>query len=193
MSQKCISRRTDSIFREMEWECQRSAGHKGQHQRISKNFYPSKPDVVVNMVWDNVGFASTTKIPEPYWNECTICELLIDYTDDEDLCFTCNHWMRVIKDMEKRTNLYIINETLYSIAKVQGHGGRVFRVRKFGSDEIIETRNLWNGGKIPEHFQEDLCNNAEFVTSSNLGRIALEIERNGQYDDSKKQSFYDAF
>lgn len=168
MSNTCTSKRSDSIF-DIEWMCQRNAGHLGQHQRINKNFYPSKPDILVNMVWDERGASSTKQIPEPLWDECLQCGLLIgDETYSgyiiEGFCFGCSHWNHVIEDIKKKSKeCFIIDETLYSIGSIEGHGGRLFRIRRFGSDEIIETRKLWSGGKIPEHFQEELFNNAEFI------------------------------
>ena len=49
-----------------------------------------------------------------------------------------------------------------------GHGGRLFRIRRLGSSEVIETRNLWYQGVIPPKWREQMPDDAEFVTADSL-------------------------
>jgi hypothetical protein len=82
------------------------------------------------------------------------------------MCFSCHCWHSRIK---LKSNQVIIDGALYSIGRENmrrahsGFGGRRFRIKRFESDEIIETTNLWFGGDVPDRFHNDFPDNAEFV------------------------------
>lgn len=81
------------------------------------------------------------------------------------LCFSCAFWHRKLSRKDK----VIINGDMYSIGPKtsepnnwKGFSGRPFKI-KFFDGRIIETNNLWHSGTIPEHFKEELPDNAEFI------------------------------
>jgi len=111
-----------------------------------------------------------TKCGEEYnldeWENGNIKSIM----EAEGVCFHCAFWIEKIRLHDNRT--FIINGTRYHCAgtcdpKVtgvyKGHGGRKFKIKKNDSDEIYETDNLWCQGDVPEHFKEEIPNNAEFV------------------------------
>lgn len=83
-----------------------------------------------------------------------------------DECFHIHFWRIVLDD-----EAIIINGSCYHIGPEPedpknyrgflGFGGQEFKIRKFGSDEIIVTHNLWCQGDLPEDFKRD--DNAQFV------------------------------
>lgn len=45
---------------------------------------------------------------------------------------------------------------------LKGHGGSLFRIRMHDGT-LIDSRNLWCQGPIPERFRDRLYDNAEFL------------------------------
>lgn len=70
--------------------------------------------------------------------------------------------------LSDRDGAVVINHEHYRIAPdttrgFVGFGGQLFRIRRFGSDEVIETRNLRHQGIIPPSWRDRLPDDAEFV------------------------------
>lgn len=63
---------------------------------------------------------------------------------------------------------YTISSVLESIKSYKGFGGREFIIKKYKSEEVITTTNLWHGMKIPESFYRLLPDNAEFLENSDF-------------------------
>lgn len=87
---------------------------------------------------------------------------------EKHLCFTCNHWDEIYKDMSNKRQIIIKGESYYiendnPNAAFQGYGGRLIKIKRFDSDKIIYTKNLWNQGKISKHWKQDFPDNAEFI------------------------------
>lgn len=85
------------------------------------------------------------------------------------MCYSCNHFRQIaILTKIDRTRL-VINNTAYHYERdvqgvgFRGFGGREFRIKRFDSDEVVITHNLWCQGDIPIVWREDLPNNAEFL------------------------------
>ena len=91
----------------------------------------------------------------PYYNGCC-----------SDECFHIDFWRNALDD-----EAIIIDGHCYHIGVEPadllnyegylGFGGQEFKIRKFGSDEIIVTHNLWHQGEIPLEFNKQ--DNAQFV------------------------------
>jgi hypothetical protein len=86
----------------------------------------------------------------------------------ENICFECHHWSRIEKTLSDKRRFIIDNNSYWQEndnpnAAFQGHGGSLFRIKRFDSDDIIPTRNLWHQGEIPEHWRERIPNNAIFI------------------------------
>lgn len=89
----------------------------------------------------------------------------------KNYCFSCNFWTDWMED--KKENIIRIDGNQYVIGKepsenfrhkeLLGFGGREFKIKKFDSDEIITTHNLWYSGEIPQHFRERMPNNADWA------------------------------
>ena len=91
----------------------------------------------------------------PYYNGCC-----------SDECFHIDFWKNALDD-----DAIIIDGHCYHIEKEPadllnyegflGFGGQEFKIRKFDSDDIIITHNLWHQGEIPLEFNKQ--DNAQFV------------------------------
>ena len=82
-----------------------------------------------------------------------------------DECFTINFWRKNLDE-----SAIIIKGCCYHIgpepddlkgAHYLGFAGREFKIRKFSSNEIITTHNLWHQGEVPKEFHIE--DNAEFI------------------------------
>lgn len=100
-------------------------------------------------------------------NKCTKCGELNDsanYTNivNIEYCFNCNYWNAALfgNDFIVMNGVYYVDAG-WKEKGLLGFGGRVFKYRKLGSDEIITTNNMWNGSKIPEVWA--VPDNAEMV------------------------------
>jgi hypothetical protein len=94
---------------------------------------------------------------------------------DWSVCFTCWHWLDLIRKSEAETKWIDVrvSGTHYQAHKELnqrmrppgatdlGFGGRLFRIA-FHDDTKITTNNLWCQGRIPEHFRDRLPDNAVF-------------------------------
>jgi hypothetical protein len=67
---------------------------------------------------------------------------------------------------------FVINGNRYQVLPdaqgmlgFKGFGGRAFRIKRWSDGTIIETRNLWHQGTVPEYFKDQIPNNAEFVNT----------------------------
>jgi hypothetical protein len=91
-----------------------------------------------------------------HWNKQTNETLVKNH-----ICFTCNFWREKIEIKDNPSCFRIAGEH-YQLGGEGGFGGREFSIKK-ASGEIITTKRLWPQGSIPEHFQDRLPDNAEFV------------------------------
>lgn len=83
------------------------------------------------------------------------------------LCFSCTFWTNIINKNSPTRRIingkcYHIGESNNGPSRWNGFGGRGFKIRLF-TGEVAETNNLWHQGTVPERFQEQLPNNAEFI------------------------------
>lgn len=91
---------------------------------------------------------------------------------DRQLCFYCDYWEQ--KAIELRTDQnprrLIINHHIYLDAGRSrdnpthlGFGGREFKYRRIGSNDIVSTNNLWSGARLPPEYWPEFPDTAEFV------------------------------
>ena len=81
-------------------------------------------------------------------------------------CFSIHFWNEKI-EIKDNTNIARIDGDHYTIAPdsndyFKGFGGRKFTI-EFNDDRIVETKNLWHQGTIPESHKDLLPNNAKFI------------------------------
>lgn len=83
-------------------------------------------------------------------------------------------WHERAANRGQRPNVVIIGERYYSIGDPnmkgeRGFGGRAFKIRRFDpahpeiTEAVVETTNLWFGGKIPPKWRTALPNDGEFL------------------------------
>lgn len=84
------------------------------------------------------------------------------------ICFSCNFWTEYVQQRDNpriariKGAHWCANPTSKEDSRFLGCGGRKFRIRwRDGREE--ETNNLWHQGTIPEHFRDELPDNADFV------------------------------
>lgn len=91
---------------------------------------------------------------------------------DRQLCFNCNYWEGKAEELRTTTDprRLIIGHNIYMDAGYSkgasaylGFGGREFRYRRVGSDEVILTNNLWSGSVLPPEYWAEFPDNAEFI------------------------------
>lgn len=91
---------------------------------------------------------------------------------DHTVCFNCEFFFKKIEEY-KAGKILIIDGAAYSDGGYResvrhswelGFGGREFYYRKFTDpeDQFTRTNNMWGCGFIPEHFKDELPDNAEF-------------------------------
>lgn len=102
---------------------------------------------------------------------CSMCRDEIDRWDekrecfkDHGLCFGCNFWRERVDQVEETTA--IIDGYWYAPGnrtegKFRGMAGRRFDIEYFDGRKCT-CYDLWSGGDIPEHFREQLPDNARF-------------------------------
>lgn len=87
-----------------------------------------------------------------------------------------------VKEHADRSNAVVIGGEHYRIQPDSrpgtpgyclGYGGALFRIRRHGSDEVIETRNLWHQGTVPPSWRDRLPDDAEFVKTEAPVRVTL--------------------
>lgn len=82
-----------------------------------------------------------------------------------NICFSCDLWSDRAAKIDD-PNRVVVNGCMYTIGADTvgpGFGGSEFKIKRFGSEEIISTRNLWHGGPIPAIFKDRIKDNAEFI------------------------------
>ena len=106
-----------------------------------------------------------------HWNEGDIKNIMTE----EELCFNCAFWEIHARYLEKNPDdktVFIIDHCRYhdggtvdksKVGGFLGHGGRNFKIKRYDSEEIYTTNNLWCQGDVPEFFWDRLPNNAEFI------------------------------
>lgn len=91
---------------------------------------------------------------------------------DRQLCFHCNYWENKAEELHTAPDprRIIVDHNIYMDVGYSrgtrahlGFGGREFRYRRVGSDEVILTNNLWTGGSLPPEYWAEFPDNAEFV------------------------------
>ena len=110
-----------------------------------------------------------TKCGAPYtlsdWREGNIKEIM----KDKKFCFNCGFWTEKIQEADDVT--FVIDGTRYHCGgtcdpkvekRYKGHGGAKHKIKKFDSDKVYLTDNLWCQGNVPELFKKDIPDNAEF-------------------------------
>ena len=98
---------------------------------------------------------------------CKECNKGLDKGSKNGICVTCNFWLDILPIKDK---LYIVrvegvHYTMGSENKtvsIRGFGGRKWVIKFNDGREVIST-NLWDQGRIPEHFRERLPDNAVFI------------------------------
>lgn len=89
------------------------------------------------------------------------------------LCFECDFWKGVLTD----TTTLVVERVTYvdggnrpNVLPFQrqwlGFGGHVWKYRRHGSDEIVESNNLFHRGAVPDRFYTE--DNAEFIKHGNI-------------------------
>lgn len=106
------------------------------------------------------------------WREGNIRSIM----EELEVCFNCAFWIEKIRLHDDQT--FIIKGERYHCAGPsvkgengliwRGHGGSKFQIKKFGSDRIYKTDNLWFQGIIPDIFKDEIPDNAEFVKDEPL-------------------------
>ena len=103
--------------------------------------------------------------------ECPVCGKVLPrskaYLDGccSSKCFHTNFWNEIVADKE---NHVFINGESYKIEKddpdnlFQGFGGKKFKI-EFFDGTVVETKNLWAQGTVPEEFKEKLPDTAKFI------------------------------
>lgn len=96
--------------------------------------------------------------------ETTYCEPYKSQMLSRKLCFKCNFWHEYSEDASNPRH-FVIGSQHYCLGTGNGggFGGRKFLIQRIGCEDIIETKDLWAQGVIPEHFRERLPDTATFV------------------------------
>jgi len=108
------------------------------------------------------------KIDETEICPCCRLEYIKDLSPDTyfyDCCENCSFWLEKLYLPEQYSKKQvIINGVHYLISNssIRGYAGAKFKI-KFFDGRLIQTNNLWQQGKIPEHFRSVLKDNAVFI------------------------------
>lgn len=87
----------------------------------------------------------------------------------ESIQFLVNFWAEQLRG---RQNAWVIDGLHYRTRpdllptqsrNLAGFSGQEFRLRAFGSNEVIITHNLWTQGRVPDWFRAHFPDNGEFV------------------------------
>lgn len=120
--------------------------------------------------------------------ECPICHkkhathyyyeysLYKDVCDNQE-CFSDMFWLYDILPNYDNNTVTIKGEVYYihadnPIKKWSGFAGREFIIKKFNSNELIVTHNLWYRGKVPDKFLDKFPDDAEFIE----GKVGNNLE-----------------
>lgn len=98
---------------------------------------------------------------------------------EETICFTCAFWQEMIEqDAGEPANVVIVDGRHYLVRPdlapekpkfLAGFGGARFSIRWHDGRTAV-CHNLWHQGEIPEHFREQLPDNAVFETPERRSR-----------------------
>jgi len=124
----------------------------------------------------------------PFSYHCKLCgkkEYIDDYVDHtitsvmkkEQICYQCAFWKDKIE--HPNPNRIIVGHSYYianpyvkrPMNRTKGMDGREFYIRMFDGT-LIKTNNLWCQGKIPEHFQQNFPNTANFLSLMTFQKLS---------------------
>lgn len=86
--------------------------------------------------------------------------------------FTIRYYVLLLDAYNKNDkSTLVINSCMYSDAGYDAHtksaylgyGGRIFKYKRYDSDELVTTNNMWNGTELPEYLLDFMPDNAEWV------------------------------
>lgn len=140
-------------------KCSREDNHIGNHQTFAPNTYKlQKMDAEV--VWDTRLLSCGPVIPGDTWDtECIECGIKV--VNEISRCFYCDYWHRLfIQDHNRSIR---IDGMHYLSGGTGGYSGRKFTIEFFDDRLNHITKSLWSQGKIPEHYQIRLFDNARFI------------------------------
>jgi hypothetical protein len=105
---------------------------------------------------------------------CKICDSVVgtDYIEpvkselrEKNICFTCHFWLEkvALKDDPRVARIDHVHYMIFppKTNGFRGFGGRMFTIQF--EHITVRTSNLWYQGEIPEHFWDQLPDNAKFV------------------------------
>ena len=82
-----------------------------------------------------------------------------------DCCEDCSFWLEKLYLPEEYSNKRVIVDGVHylmSNSSIRGFSGATFKI-SFFDGRVIQTSNLWQQGKIPQHFRSVLKDNAVFI------------------------------
>ncbi|MBF0230973.1 MAG: hypothetical protein HQK63_15500 [Desulfamplus sp.] len=82
-----------------------------------------------------------------------------------DCCEDCSFWIEKLYLPEQYQNKQVIVNGIHyliSNSSIKGYAGAKFKI-KFFDGRVIKTSNLWQQGRIPQHFRSILKDNAVFI------------------------------
>lgn len=91
---------------------------------------------------------------------------------EDGRCIDCAYWPRTLHTvlLRERHRHPIVGGVHYIIAPDwssgdtrRGHGGRRFVLRELSTGRLVETRNLWNNGRLPPDLRLAMQDTHEFV------------------------------
>lgn len=103
---------------------------------------------------------------------CKECGREHDDARYQDYCRECKPWILLIQQLDK-PEVVIFAQKYYWIGSEfaargdRGHSGRLFTIY-FKDGRVVKTTNLWDGGPVPERFQDRIRNNAIRVEGSSV-------------------------
>lgn len=84
-------------------------------------------------------------------------------------CFNCAFWQEKVDNKRRFTIIdgssYVLGNSS-SDAKYRGMAGRTFTVRHFRSGTVKSYNDVWHQGTVPDHFRDELPDNAEFANGA---------------------------
>lgn len=129
-------------------QCQRIAGHKGQHQFFNERGYGH---------FDTSGGMFTPRSVFGLPGYCQHCGYMVATNGQSEVtCFTCGHWLRILNEHGNKTR-FIVNGRHY-MPGAGGFYGRIFKVLR--NDGTRWEGQLFTQGEIPEHLRHLLPDNA---------------------------------
>jgi hypothetical protein len=106
---------------------------------------------------------------------CVVCGHMIEsrYHNraslvSKNMCFSCNLWDDRVKEL-LQPNKMVVDGYFYSLASesdtspFKGFGGRRFVFQRLANGEIVNSTNVWGGGKVPKVWREKFPDNAKII------------------------------